>query len=125
MDGKIKNEKERKRAKRAGRIRKNIEGTDARPRLTVFRSSKHIYAQLIDDIDGKTTCAASTLTKTLQDALKDLKKSEQAETGGAKALAEIAKATGIETVVFDRAGYPYHGRVASLAKGARAGGLQF
>ena len=124
MDGKIKNEKERKRAKRAGRIRKNIEGTDARPRLTVFRSSKHIYAQLIDDIHGKTICAASTLTPDLKEALKALKKSDEAEKVGAK-LAEIAKARGITKVTFDRAGYPYHGRVASLAKGARAGGLQF
>ena len=112
------------RVRRKMRIRKNVSGNADRPRLTVFRSSKHIYAQLIDDIHGKTICAASTLTPDLKEALKALKKSDEAEKVGAK-LAEIAKARGITKVTFDRAGYPYHGRVASLAKGARAGGLEF
>lgn len=124
MERKIKSERERKRARRAFRIRKTIEGTPERPRLAVFRSSKHMYAQIIDDLHGKTLVAASTLTPDLKDQLGGLKKSDEATKVGLK-VAELAKAAGITSVVFDRSGYPYHGRVAALAKGARDGGLQF
>jgi large subunit ribosomal protein L18 len=124
MERKIKSERERKRARRAFRIRKTIEGTPARPRLAVFRSNKHMYAQLIDDLNGKTLVTASTLTADVKAKLEGLKKSEEATKVGLK-LAEMAKAAGITSVVFDRSGYPYHGRVEALAKGAREGGLQF
>jgi len=124
MERKIKSERERKRQRRAFRIRKNIEGTPERPRLAVFRSSKHMYAQIIDDLHGKTITTASTLTPDVKAALKGLKKSQQAEKVGMK-VAELAKGLGVASVVFDRSGYPYHGRVAALAKGARDGGLQF
>jgi large subunit ribosomal protein L18 len=124
MERKIKSERERKRARRAFRIRKTIEGTPERPRLAVFRSNKHMYAQLIDDLNGKTLVTASTLTADVKAKLEGLKKSEEATKVGLK-LAEMAKAAGITSVVFDRSGYPYHGRVEALAKGAREGGLQF
>ncbi len=124
MERKIKSERARKRARRAFRIRKTIEGTPERPRLAVFRSGKHMYAQIIDDLHGKTLVAASTLTPDLKDQLGGLKKSDEAAKVGLK-VAELAKAAGITSVVFDRSGYPYHGRVAALAKGARDGGLQF
>lgn len=124
MERKIKSERERKRARRAFRIRKTIEGTPERPRLAVFRSNKHMYAQLIDDLNGKTLVTASTLTADVKAKLEGLKKSEEATKVGLK-LAEMAKAAGIISVVFDRSGYPYHGRVEALAKGAREGGLQF
>jgi len=124
MDRKIKDETKRRRIKRASRIRKRMEGTAERPRLSVFRSSKHMYAQLIDDIAGQTLVTASTLSEGIKEHLAGLKKAEEAERVGQK-LAELAKAKGIVRVVFDRAGYPYHGRVEALAKGARAGGLEF
>jgi len=102
------------------RLRKRIDGTAARPRLAVFRSLQHIYAQIIDDATGTTLAAASSQEK-------DLKAAGNAE--GAKkiglALAERAKAKGINAVVFDRGGFRYHGRVANLAEGAREGGLEF
>lgn len=102
------------------RIRKRISGTAERPRLAVYRSLKHISAQIIDDTAGRTLVAASSLEK-------DLKASGNTE--GAKLvglkLAERAKAAGIDRVVFDRGGFRYHGRVASLADGAREGGLKF
>lgn len=124
MKRKIKDENQRRLARRAFRIRKRVEGSSERPRLAVFRSAKHIYAQIIDDSTSTTLVAASTQTKELADALKGLKKSEKAEKVGAK-VAELAKAKGIEAVVFDRAGRPYHGRLAALAKGARDAGLKF
>ena len=109
------------RAKRQKRVRSKISGTAARPRLNVFRSAKHIYAQLIDDVAGVTLASASSLEKGFD------------ANGGNKdgaykvgeALAARAKDKGIVDVVFDRAGYLYHGRVASLADGARNGGLNF
>jgi large subunit ribosomal protein L18 len=105
---------------RHGRVRKKVDGTPTRPRLAVFRSLKHISAQIIDDTTGTTLVAASSLEK-------DLK--VKGTTEGAKAvgstLAERAKAKGISSVVFDRGGFRYHGRVANLADGAREGGLQF
>ncbi len=124
MKRKIKADKVRRRRRRAFSIRKRIEGGAARPRLTVFRSTKHIYAQLVDDIAGKTLAAASTLSPTVRDAAGDLKKGAAAELVG-KTLAEVAKEKGIESVVFDRAGFPFHGRIAALAKGAREAGLKF
>ena len=103
------------------RVRGKISGTPERPRLNVFRSNANIYAQLIDDVNGVTLVAANTLEKSFEGA-----------TGNAEAakkvgliLAERAKAKGIDTVVFDRGGYVYHGRVQALAEGAREGGLQF
>ena len=103
------------------RIRKISSGTETRPRLSVFRSNKEIYAQLIDDVNGKTLAAASSRDKDI-----DAKgtKTEVANAVG-KAIAEKAKKAGIETVAFDRGGNLYHGRVKSLAEGAREGGLKF
>lgn len=93
-------------------------------RLSVFRSGKHIYGQLIDDTEGRTLAAASSVEKAMREALKTGADVEAAHQVG-KALAERAKAAGIETVVFDRGGYRYHGRVKALADGAREGGLTF
>ncbi len=106
------------------RVRKNLQITKDRPRLSVFRSLKHIYAQVIDDIEGRTLVAASTLDPEVRAQVAGLKKSEQAKVVG-EVLARRAKARGIEKVVFDRAGYKYHGRVRSLAEGARSEGLEF
>jgi len=102
------------------RIRKKIQGTPARPRLAVFRSNKAIYCQLIDDLNGVTLAAASSLEKDISGA----NKTEQSKAVG-KSLGERAKGKGIETVVFDRGGYLYHGRIKALAEGAREGGLKF
>lgn len=124
MKKRVHNENDRRRYRRAQRVRKRVEGSSDKPRLTVFRSAKHIYAQLIDDATSTTLAAASTQTKELADVLKGLKKSEKAEKVGAK-VAELAKAKGIEAVVFDRNGRPFHGRIAALAKGARDAGLKF
>ena len=124
MKRKIKSENMRRRLRRAAGIRKKVSGTGARPRLSVFRSSKHIYAQLIDDENGATLVAASTRDKDLREQAKTMKKVEQAEKVGSL-LAEAAKAKGIEMAVFDRGGWVFHGRVAALAKGAREGGLKF
>lgn len=124
MKPKIKSENLRRRLRRSAGIRKKLSGTKVRPRLSIFRSSKHIYAQLIDDAGGITMAAASTRDKDLRDAVKEMKKVAQAEKVGAR-LAEMAKAQGIESVVFDRKGWVFHGRVAALAKGARLGGLKF
>lgn len=112
------------RLRRHARVRKNLAGTAQRPRLNVFRSLTGIYAQVIDDQAGHTLVSASTVEKDLHERLKGLKKSEQAKAVG-QAIAERAKGKGIETVVFDRGGYRYVGRVKALADGAREGGLQF
>ena len=104
------------------RIRKTVSGTEQRPRLAVFRSNKEIYAQLIDDVSGNTITAASSRDKDI-DASK-ANKVEAAKLVG-KAIAERAVKAGVETVSFDRGGYLYHGRVKSLAEGAREGGLKF
>ena len=100
------------------RIRKNVNGTAERPRLSVFRSNKQIYAQVINDLTGKTLASASSLS------LEAMPKKEQAAKVG-ELLAEKAQAAGISQVVFDRNGYLYHGRVKELADGARKGGLKF
>ena len=112
------------RKKRHQRVRKRVFGTPARPRLNVFRSLKHIYAQVIDDERGHTLAAASTLDPELRPRLKGLKKTEQARLVG-ELVAKRALARGIKQVVFDRGGYRYHGRVRALAEGSRAGGLEF
>jgi large subunit ribosomal protein L18 len=104
------------------RIRKKVKGTAEKPRLAVFRSNVEIYAQLIDDRSGKTLAAADSRDKEIK--ANKTKKSELSRLVG-KAIAAKAKAAGIETVVFDRGGYLYHGRVKALAEGAREGGLKF
>ncbi len=106
------------------RIRKHITGTAERPRLCVFRSSRHIYAQIIDDESGHTLVCASTLEKELRDQIKGLRKTEQAAAIG-KVIAQRALEKGIKSVVFDRGGYKYHGRVKALADASREAGLEF
>jgi large subunit ribosomal protein L18 len=110
------------RRKRHDRIRLTLAGTAGRPRLAVFRSLDHIYAQVIDDASGRTLVAASTLEKELRGS-KSTKTEEAASIG--KLIAERAKNAGIDHVVFDRAGYRYHGRIKSLADAAREAGLEF
>jgi large subunit ribosomal protein L18 len=110
------------RRKRHERIRLHLAGTQDRPRLAVFRSLNHIYAQVIDDASGTTLAAASTVEKNLRGST-STKTAEAAVVG--RLLAERAKAAGIERVVFDRAGFRYHGRVKSLADAAREAGLEF
>jgi len=101
-----------------------VAGTSQRPRLNVFRSLSEIYAQVIDDSAGHTLASASSVDKDLREKMKGLKKAEQAKLVG-KAVAERAKINGVETIVFDRGGFRYVGRVKALADGAREGGLQF
>jgi len=112
------------RVRRHARVRKNVSGTEVRPRLNVFRSLRHIYAQIIDDDAGCTLVSASTIDRELRDAVDGMEKTAAAEAVG-KVLAERAKAKGVTQVVFDRGGYQYHGRVKALADGARKGGLEF
>ena len=109
------------RIRRHVRVRKNISGTAERPRLNVYRSLNHIYAQVIDDVKGVTLVAASSMDKDFDGYGGNV---EAAKKVGAK-VAEKALAAGIKQVVFDRGGYVYHGRVAALAEGAREGGLEF
>ena len=109
------------RVARHKRVRKNISGTAERPRLDVYRSSKNIYAQIIDDVEGKTLVSASSLEAGFEGAGSN---KEAAKKVGLM-VAEKAIAKGIKTVVFDRGGYVYHGRVQALAEGAREGGLEF
>ena len=112
------------RKRRHRRVRKKISGTAERPRLNVFRSLRHIYAQIIDDDRGLTLIAASTQDPALRDQLAGLDKTAQAKVVG-QALAERAQAKSVRQVIFDRGGYKYHGRVKALADGAREGGLEF
>jgi large subunit ribosomal protein L18 len=112
------------RTRRHRRVRRKVAGTPGRPRLNVFRSAVAIYAQIIDDAGGHTLVAASSVDKELRVKIKGLKKSEQAKIVG-QAVAERAKGKGITSVVFDRGGYMYAGRVKALADAAREGGLQF
>jgi large subunit ribosomal protein L18 len=109
-----------KRLKRRRRVRAKVRGTAERPRISVFRSNRGIFAQLIDDDSGRTLAAVNWT----EPELRSLKRMEQANKAGA-VLAERAKAAGIEAVVFDRGGYQYHGRVKALAEGAREAGLTF
>ena len=110
------------RKRRHHRVRKKVSGTTARPRLAVFRSNKHIVAQVIDDLTGRTVAAASTLEKDLRAGPTSNK---DAATTVGRLVAERAKAAGVDKVVFDRGGFGYHGRVAALADAARAAGLEF
>ena len=112
------------RMRRHRRVRAKLSGSAARPRLNVFRSLNHIYAQVIDDTAGQTLAAASTLDKDVASKVSGKSKKDQAALVGS-AIAERAKAAGIEQVVFDRGGYHDHGRVKALADAARKGGLQF
>ncbi len=109
------------RMKRHLRVRSKVSGTPERPRLNVFRSEKNIYAQVIDDVAGSTLVAASSLDKEIE----GFGGNKTAARAVGKLVAERCKAKGIDTVVFDRGGYVYHGRVAELAEGAREGGLEF
>ncbi|MFO7171989.1 MAG: 50S ribosomal protein L18 [Bacillota bacterium] len=120
----LKEDRNKARKKRHLRVRKKVHGTSERPRLNVFRSNKHIYAQIIDDDRGHTLCAASTLDPEVRQRIDKGSTVEAARVVG-EVLAQRALAKGITKVVFDRGGYLYHGRVAALADGARAGGLQF
>ena len=117
-------EKVRQLEQRRRRVRKSIMGTTERPRLNVFRSSAHIYGQIIDDIKGATLAAASSLDKSLRTSLKSTSSIEAAKAVG-KLLADRAKAANVSAVVFDRGGRIYHGRIKALAEASREGGLQF
>ena len=112
--------KQKRRQKIHQRIRRTIKGTATKPRLSVYRSNFEIYAQLVDDVSGKTLVSASSRT----DASKDIPKVERSKAVGI-AIAEKANKIGIDEVAFDRSGYLYHGRIKSLADGAREGGLKF
>ncbi|MFN3406377.1 MAG: 50S ribosomal protein L18 [Caldimicrobium sp.] len=120
-----------KRFRRKKRIRKKVFGLSDRPRLSVFRSKKQIYAQIIDDTLGQTIVACSSLSPEIREKIKDLKEKGEIKNKVdiaflvGKYLAEKAKEKGISKVVFDRGGYKYHGRVKALADGAREGGLEF
>lgn len=112
--------KEQRRLRRRRRVRAKVRGTAERPRLSVYRSNRGVFAQLIDDRSGNTLAAVNWI----EPELRKLKASEQARKAG-ELIAERAKKAGIETCVFDRGGYQYHGRVKALAEGAREGGLAF
>ena len=112
------------REKRKARIRKKLSGTTARPRLTVYKSLKHMYAQIVDDTTGRTLAAASTGAKGLKDEVKEDDKTAAAKKVGA-AIAKAAMDKGVTQVVFDRNGFDYHGRIAAVAEAAREAGLQF
>ena len=121
---KIAQRKAKIRARRKKHIRKIVQGTAARPRLVVFRSLKHIYAQLVDDETGKTLLGVSSLTPGVREQTKGKKPCEVSAIVGA-ACAKKALDQSISKVVFDRNGFPYHGRISAVADGARKGGLQF
>jgi large subunit ribosomal protein L18 len=112
------------RERRKLRIRRKISGTPVKPRLTVFRSAKHIYAQVVDDAAGSTLAHASTLSKDVRASVADATKSDAAKKVG-EAIAKVLLSKGIKEIVFDRNGYLYHGRVRALADAARAAGLKF
>lgn len=120
----LKQDRNKARQVRHLRVRKKVHGTSERPRLNIFRSNRHIYAQLIDDDRGHTLCAASTLDPEIREQIENGGNAAAAKVVG-ELLAKRAKEKGITQVVFDRGGYLYHGRVAALAEGARSGGLEF
>ncbi|WP_447979903.1 50S ribosomal protein L18 [Candidatus Nitrospira bockiana] len=120
----VTSDKVEKLQRRKRRVRRRIFGDTGRPRLSVFRSKKHIYAQIVDDTTGKTLAAASTLDKALKATLASSKPLDAAKAVG-QALAERAKAVQIEAVVFDRGGRLFHGRIKALAEGSRERGLKF
>jgi len=113
------------RERRKKHIRKRVNGTAERPRLVVFRSSKHIYAQLVDDVTHRTIMSTSSLSKTVREVLKPENSKKDVAKAVGKDMATKALEIKIQQVVFDRGGYLYHGRIKSLADGAREGGLQF
>lgn len=117
--------REARRKARHRRVRKTISGTAQRPRLAVFRSARHIYAQAIDDEQGRTLASASTRDKSLQDKLKGYTGNRDSAVQVGQAIAERLKAQGVTNVVFDRGGNRYHGRVRALADSARESGLEF
>lgn len=121
--GKI-NPKTRARLRRQKSIRKRLRGDASRPRLSVFRSARHIYAQVIDDESGETLASVSTQSKELREQLDGKKKKEQAKLVG-EAIAKACQSKDIKQVSFDRNGFIYHGRVQAVAEGAREGGLDF
>lgn len=115
----------RRRLKRQQRIRRTLTGSAERPRLSVFRSARHIYAQAIDDISGKTIASASTIDKETRDSVKSYTGNRDSAAQVGRDIAERLLKGGVETVVFDRGGNRYHGRIKSLADAAREGGLKF
>ncbi len=117
-------DKNQERLRRHTRVRKKISGTSESPRLSVYRSLNHIYAQVIDDVKGVTLCSASTMDKEVKAEIADMTKTDAAKAVGKK-VAERALSKGVKTVVFDRGGYLYTGRVQALADGAREAGLNF
>lgn len=121
---KIRNERVRLRLRRKARVRKSVVGTTERPRLNVYRSNKHVYAQVIDDTTGATLASASSQTKDIQAELKGLSKSDAAKKVGME-LAKRCAEKSVTDVVFDRNGFLYWGRVSAVADGAREGGLKF
>ena len=112
------------REKRKARIRRKLSGTAERPRLTVYRSLNHVYAQVVDDVSGRTIAFAGTTSKVLRDAVKEDDKTAAAKKVG-EAIAKAALEKGVTQVVFDRNGFDYHGRVAAVAEAAREAGLKF
>ena len=118
------NNRKEARLRRHQRVRKHLAGTTERPRLNVFRSDEEIYAQVIDDVEGRTLASASSIDHDLRAKTSGLSKTEQAKLVG-EAVAQRAKEKGITCVVFDRGGFQYIGRVKALAEGARQGGLEF
>lgn len=121
--------REQARKRRQDRVRKKVRGTPERPRLSVFKSARHIYGQLIDDVHGFTLVAASTLSPSFRERIQGSEKASAGNVSGAKIVGELiaeqAHAKGIAQIVFDRNGFLYHGRVKALAEGAREAGLQF
>ena len=121
----ISNKRLLSRIKKKARVRKKITGIAEKPRLTVFRSSKHIYAQVVDDSSGKTIVSCSTLDKEIASSIKTYTGNKESATLVGKKIAERLKDKGISNIVFDRNGYIYHGRVKSLAEAAREEGIKF
>jgi large subunit ribosomal protein L18 len=121
--------REQARRRRQERVRKKVRGTPTRPRLSVFKSAKHIYGQLIDDVHGHTLAAASSMSLPFRERAQNVEKASGGNVSGAKIvgemIAEQARALGIAQIVFDRNGFLYHGRVKALAEGARGVGLEF
>ncbi len=119
-------EKREKRKKRHYRIRKTVVGTEQRPRLCVFRSSKHIYVQAVNDLQGKTIAAASTLSKELPEVTEEsLTSKRRVAKAVGKLIGQKLQEAGVQKIVFDRGGFLYHGRVAALADGVRDSGFEF
>lgn len=121
--------REQARRRRQERVRKKVRGTPTRPRLSVFKSAKHIYGQLIDDVHGHTLAAASSTSLLFRERAQNVEKASGGNVSGAKLvgemIAEQARALGVVQIVFDRNGFLYHGRVKALAEGARGTGLEF